>query len=197
MRRSLLSLHLAILLAGSSVLAAEYEIDPDHSSVGFRVRHLGISSVSGNFLKFSGSLSFDPAKIGESTTQAKIESTSIDTQQTKRDNHLRSGDFLLAEKHPLIEFKSKGVEPVDDKNFKVKGDLTIRGVTKPVVLDVEYGGSAIDPWGNERVAFTASTAIDRQEFGVSYNKTLDAGGLVVGDEVKVILEIEGIKKKAA
>ncbi len=176
--------------------AAEYTIDADHSKVLFTIKHLGISSVSGEFQKFSGSFNFDPQSIEASTANAKIDTSSINTSVAKRDEHLKSPDFLDAAKFPEMTFSSKKITPVSAKRFKVSGDLTLHGVTQEVELDVKLGGLVKDPWGSERAAFTAAAKIDRRRFGVVWNKTLETGGLVVGNDIKIRLEVEGIKKAA-
>lgn len=175
--------------------AAAYVIDPDHSQVIFKVKHMGISTVTGRFDLIEGSYSFDDADIGKSSVETTITSASINTNKQKRDDHLKSPDFLDVAKNPTITFKSKEVKKGDGDDFIIVGDLTINGVTKQVELDAEYGGKAQDPMGNERTAFTAETKIDRKDFGITWNKTLDSGGLVVGDDVKIELEVEGIRKK--
>lgn len=174
--------------------AADYEIDASHSNVTFKVRHLGISTVAGSFGEFTGKVSFDPKNIAASSTEATITAKSVDTKNPKRDDHLKSGDFLETEKHPELTFKSKRIFDVIDNSFKVEGDLTLHGVTKTVVLEATFDGLAVDPWGNERVGFTATTAIDRKDYGVSWSKVMDNGGLVVGNEVKIELAIEAMRK---
>ena len=189
------------LLATSSLLssiasAAPYTIDADHSTVGFKVRHLAISSVPGNFAKFSGNFDFDPANLAKSSAEVTIDAQSISTNNQKRDDHLRNPDFLDTAKFSNMTFKSKSITAKSATTFEALGDLTIRGVTKPVTLNVEFQGSATDPWGNERAAFSATTKFNRKDFGLTWNKALETGGLVVGDEVAVNIEVEGIKKKA-
>jgi len=183
---------IALCFAGTSQ-AAEYAIDPSHSSVSFKVRHLAISSVPGKFGDFKGTFSFDPQNISASKAEVQIVASSINTGEQKRDDHLKSGDFLDAGKFSAITFKSNKVEKVSDTEFKAFGDLTIHGVTHPVTLNVTYGGSATDPWGKERAAFQATTKINRKDFGLTWSKTLETGGLVVGEEIDITLEIEGIK----
>jgi polyisoprenoid-binding protein YceI len=190
--KKFLALTLATLLS-STCLAADYQIDPTHSSVTFKVKHLAISSVPGRFGELSGTFSFDPAKIEASKAQATLSVSSINTMDAKRDDHLKGPDFFDASKYPSITFKTNKVDKVSDAAFKAHGDLTIHGVTKPVTLDVTYGGSAKDPWGKERAAFEAKTVINRKDFGLTWNKTIETGGLVVGDEVQIALEIEGVK----
>lgn len=182
----------AWLVAGVA-WAADYAIDSSHSSIGFKVKHLAISSVPGTFSEFKGTFSYDPKNVAASKAEAHIVVKSIDTSDAKRDDHLRAADFFDESKYPTITFKSQKVEGVSESEFKAHGDLTIHGVTKPVVLDVTYGGSAVDPWGKERAAFVATTKINRKDFGLTWSKTLETGSLVVGDEVSITLEIEGIK----
>jgi len=187
----------AVTTAGATAQAEVYEIDASHSTVGFKIRHLAISSVPGRFGDFLGTIEFDPKNIDKSHTEASIAIKSINTDNKKRDDHLKGADFFDEAKHPAISFKTTKVEPVSESTFKATGDLMMHGVTKPVTLDVEYTGSATDPWGNKRVGFAATTSLSRKDFGITWNKALDAGGVVLGDEVKVTLEIEGIEKKKA
>jgi polyisoprenoid-binding protein YceI len=175
--------------------AVSYAIDPDHSQVIFKVKHMGISTVTGRFDLMEGSYTFDDKDISNSSVETTIQSASVNTNKQKRDDHLKSPDFLNVGKYPTIMFKSKEVKKGDGDDFTIVGDLTINGVTKQVELDAEYGGKAVDPMGNERTAFTAETKIDRKDYGLTWNKTLDTGGLVVGDDVRIELEIEGIRKK--
>lgn len=185
-------------LVGSDESRAEavsYAIDPDHSQVIFKVKHMGISTVTGRFDLMEGSYTFDDKDISNSSVETTIQTASVNTNKQKRDDHLKSPDFLNVDKYPTITFKSKEIRKDDDDDFTIVGDLTINGVTKQVELDAEYGGKAVDPMGNERTAFTAETKIDRKDFGLTWNKTLDTGGLVVGDDVKIELEVEGIRKK--
>jgi polyisoprenoid-binding protein YceI len=183
----------AITLLGGIAHAERYTIDPSHSTVGFKIRHLAISSVPGHFGDFSGSLEFDPQAVEKSRVEATIVTKSIDTANKKRDDHLKGADFFDEPNNPTITFKSTKVESVSEGVFKATGDLTMHGVTKPVTLAVEYTGGATDPWGNKRVGFSATTSLSRKDFGITWNKALDAGGVVLGDEVKVSLEIEGIQ----
>ena len=190
--RKLLGVICLSLIAGTS-WAADYQIDPAHSSVAFKVKHLAISSVPGRFGEVSGKFSFDPSKIEASTAEATITASSIDTMDAKRDDHLKSPDFLDVSKFPALQFKTTKIEKLSDSTFNAHGNLSIHGVTKPVVLSVVYGGSAKDPWGKERVAFEAKALINRKDFGLTWSKTLETGGLVVGDDVQMTLEIEGVK----
>lgn len=186
---------LAWLAIGTTSMAADYTIDAGHSGVMFKVRHLAISSVTGRFEKFSGSFSYDPKNVKASKAEALIEAASINTDQSKRDDHLRNADFFDVEKFPELKFVSKSVKNAKKDRFDIVGDLTLHGVTKSVVLNAEFGGATKDPWGNNRIGFTASTTINRKDFGLTYHKALETGGLVVGEEVKITLEIEGIQKK--
>lgn len=186
----------ALLLTSVTVVSAkDYKIDDSHTRIEFKVRHLGISSVAGQFNKFGGSFSYDPAKPEAAKAEAVVDVTSISTANTKRDEHLRSPDFFDTPKWAEMKFLSKKVEPIGDGKMKVTGDLTMRGVTKEVVLDAEFNGNATDPWGNERAAFTATGKINRKDFGLTWSKLTEAGGLVVGDEVQITLEVEGIATK--
>jgi polyisoprenoid-binding protein YceI len=190
--RKIIAIAIMMLLTNVSH-AADYAIDPSHSSVSFKVKHLAISSVPGKFGEFKGTFSFDPKDIAASKADAQLSAGSINTGDAKRDDHLKRGDFLDTAKFQLISFKTARVEKVSDERFKAHGDLTLHGVTRPVTLDVTYGGSATDPWGKARAAFVATTRINRKDFGLTWNKVLESGGLVVGEDVDITLEIEGIK----
>ncbi|PJA77017.1 polyisoprenoid-binding protein [bacterium CG_4_9_14_3_um_filter_65_15] len=187
-------LAILVVMAGAS-LAAEYSIDNTHSEIGFQVRHLAISKVNGKFASYAGSFNFAPDKPQEWTAEVTIDVASIDTDNTKRDDHLRSPDFFDAEKFPQISFKSTGVTMSDDSEGTVTGGLTMRGVTKPVTLDLEFLGAVVDPWGNQRAGFSLSGTIDRQDWGLSWSQTLETGGLVVSDKVKLMIDVEGIQAK--
>lgn len=178
-----------------TVCAADYEVDLAHSSATFKIKHLGISTVTGRFDKFSGTVSLDPADPKTLKTTATIDVASIDTDNDKRDEHLRKPDFFDAAKFPQITFVSNGVKETGKNKYAISGDLTLHGVTKPVVLDAEFGGALKDPWGGERVAFTASTVINRLDYGVGPEQKLETGGLMLGNEVRIEIEIEAIKKK--
>jgi len=163
----------------------------------FKVRHLGISNVTGQFKTFDASIEMDPEDLSTLKARAVIDVASVDTEVETRDKHLRSADFFDAENHPKIEFVSTKAEVVGENEVKLYGGLTIRGVTKPVVLDAVLGGVITDPRGNLRTAFTASGTINRKDFGVSWNQLLDNGGMVVADEVRIEIELEAIKPAAA
>ncbi len=171
----------------------KWNFDAVHSTVGFSVRHLMISKVVGYFRTWSGTLLTDETAPANSRVEVKIEAASIDTKEPQRDDHLRSPDFLDAQKFPTISFRSTSVEKLSDDHFKVTGDFTIRDVTRQVVLDTEYFGRQKDPWGGERAGFSSKTSIDRREFGLTFNMPLDGGGFVVGDKVDINLEIQAVK----
>lgn len=181
--------------AAPSPRAAQYKIDTSHSEVDFKVKHLTISWVKGSFQEFSGSFDLPDEGYEGASVEAVIKVASVDTGTERRDNHLRSADFFDVANYPDMTFKSKAVTDISGDTFKVVGDLTLRGTTKEVVLDVELTGKVKDPWGNDRVAFTAQTAINRQDFGVKWSQVLEAGGLVVSDEVQIMLEIEAVREK--
>jgi polyisoprenoid-binding protein YceI len=186
---------LSSLIFSTNAFAASYKVDPAHSLIQFKVRHLAIATVRGNFVDFDGEFDFDPENIQKASAKATIAAKSVDTSNEKRDDHLRSGDFFNVEKNPSITFVSKEIKNVSGNNFVVVGDITINGVTKSIELDAEFNGVATDPWGNDRAGFTAESKLDRRDFGLTWNKALEAGGFVVGDEVKIHLEVEGIKNK--
>ena len=169
-----------------------FVIDKSHSQVGFSVRHLMVSKVRGRFADFEGELvvAEDPS---QSSVEVTIEAKSIDTNDVNRDNHVRTNDFLNADEYPTITFRSRKVE-LGKSDWKVTGDLTVRGVTRPIVLDVEFQGVVQDPWGNQRLGFSATGEIDRNDFGVSFNAALETGGVVVGPKVKLEIEAEAVRQ---
>jgi len=168
--------------------------DTSHTEIGFKVKHLMVSNTKGSFSEFSGTVTIDDTDITKSSVGVTINTASIDTNDEKRDEHLRSPDFFNVAEFPEITFKSTSVEESKD-GFLVTGDLTMHGVTQSIVLEVEeFTGEVSDPWGNTRRGLTASGKIDRQDFGLTWSKTLDGGGLVVGDEVRIILEVELVKE---
>lgn len=192
------ALAFAALSVPSLAMAATYELDPSHTTAQFTVKHMMVTNVRGEFGKVTGTLDVNDKDITKSTVNVTIDTTTIDTREPKRDEHLRSKDFFQVDKYPVITFKSKKVEAAGEGKLKVTGDLTIRDVTKEVVLDVDGPSKEIkDPWGNMRVGTTATTTLNRKDFGLNWNKALETGGVLVGDEVKVSLEVEAIKKAAA
>jgi len=172
-----------------------WTIDPAHSIAEFAVKHMVLTTVKGRFRELEGTLQIDEARPENSRVSASVDVASIDTSVADRDAHLRSDDFFNAEKYPKITFRSTRVDRGDDRHFKLVGDLTIRDVTREVVLDGEYEGQIDDPWGHRRAAFTATTQISRKEFGVRWNQLIESGGAVVSDSVKITLHIEAIRNK--
>ena len=172
---------------------ASYTIDPTHSSVGFSVRHMMFAKVRGQFAKWSTDLALDPTDLAKSKVTATIDASSIDTGVADRDAHLRSADFFDVANHPSLTFVSTGVAKKGD-GYALAGDLTIRGVTKPVTLELEALGSGKDPWGNERRLFSAKTTIQRSDFGLTWNQALEAGGVLVSDKIEIELEVQAVGK---
>ena len=170
--------------------AAEWRIDPAHTTVSFKVRHLGVTWVQGEFQKVSGKVRYDRKNPGASAADIVIDADSINTRNARRDNHLRNDDFLLVEKHPTITFKSKSVKNAGAEGLDLVGDLTIRGVTREVVLKVADISGEVRMRGTVKMGASATTRINRKDFGVKYNRLLEAGGLVVGDEVRIAIDVE-------
>ncbi len=170
-------------------------IDRAHSAIQFSVRHMMFAKVRGNFGDWSAELDLDPEDLTRSRVQATIEAASIDTGVADRDNHLRSADFLDVEKHPHISFSSRSVEKAGS-DYRVQGDLTIRGTTRPVTLEVEALGSGKDPWGNQRMGFAARATVNRKDFGLTWNQALETGGVLIGEEIKVEIETEVVVSAA-
>jgi polyisoprenoid-binding protein YceI len=197
MKRIIASISTVILLAIPVIAsAALWNIDPDHSNVGFKVRHLMVSNVKGSFEKFTGVVDINDKDITKSKVEVTIDTSSINTNVQKRDEHLRSADFFDVARYPTMTFVSKKVAKAGKDNLKVTGDLTLHGVTREVVLDVEpLALESKDPWGNLRRGTTATTKINRKDFGLVWNKALETGGVAVGEEVLITLEIEMIKAK--
>ena len=172
-----------------------YQIDTAHSSAQFKVRHMMIANVKGEFDKVSGTVNFDPANPTASTVEASIDVSTISTRDEQRDGHLKSADFLDVEKYPTITFKSKKVTAAGGDSFNVVGDLTIRDITKEVSLNVEeLTGEAKDPWGNMRRGATAKTRVNRKDFGMTFNVALEAGGFLVGEDVDLTIDVEMIRQ---
>ncbi len=167
-----------------------YQIDNAHSQIQFTVRHMMISRVRGWFEKFSGEFEIDENKPAESRIDVRIEAASINTREPQRDGHLRSPDFLDAEKFPYLTFASKRVEVLDNTRAKLYGDLTIRDVTHEVVMDVEYTGQAKSPWGTTSLGFNGHTVINRKDWDLTWNKALETGGVLVGEEISIDIELE-------
>ena len=171
-----------------------WQIDPSHSEIQFSVRHMMISTVRGRFKTFSGTVEADEQNPTSASVEVRIEAASIDTGDEQRDTHLRSPDFLNVEKYPYIIFKSTKAEQLDERHGKLSGELTIRDVTKSVVLDVEYAGMAKSPWGTTSAGFSAHTRINRKDWGLNWNVALETGGWLVSDEISVDIEVELVKQ---
>lgn len=171
-----------------------WTIDSAHSHIGFRVRHMMISTVRGEFTNFDGTIDFDEDNPEATEVHVTIDAASIDTREEDRDNHLRSADFLHVEEYPEITFEGTRVELLDDEHARLHGDLTIRGETHPVELDVAYQGMAQSPWGSMSAGFSATTTLNRKNWGLTWNQALETGGILVGDELKVEIEIELVKQ---
>lgn len=196
MKNKLALLVATVLWTGSvstAAIAADYKVDDTHTTVGFKVKHL-FSKVQGQFKKFEGTFSYDPTDLAQWKAKAVIDATSIDTNVAKRDEHLKSKDFFEAETYPTITFESTGAHDLQGDTAKLDGVLTIHGVAKPVTLDVEVHGEGTDPWGNTRLGLTATTTINRKDFGLGWNQVLESGQLLVGEDIEITLEIEGLKQ---
>ena len=174
----------------ATAAATIWEIDPAHSVVELAVKHMMFSTVKGRFANVAGTIVLNEQNLAGSSVTAEIDAASIDTREAQRDGHLRSADFLDVEKYPTIAFVSTEVVPQGRDHFVVIGDLTLHGVTRGVSLETELAGKGIDPWGGQRAGFTATTTISRKDFGLTWNQGLEAGGVLVGDQVKISVEIQ-------
>jgi polyisoprenoid-binding protein YceI len=174
-------------------LTGTYTIDASHSRLGFVARHAMVSKVRGSFNDFAGTITIDGANPANSSAEVTIEAASIDTRNADRDAHLRSNDFFAMEDYPQLRFVSAAVEQLDDTRYRVTGDLTLRGVTKPVTIDLDYTGVAVDPFGNTRVGFEGATTVNRKDWGVNWNAALEAGGVLVSEKVTLEVEISAIR----
>jgi polyisoprenoid-binding protein YceI len=185
----------ALLAVAPPVLAADtYQFDKSHTTVGFQVRHV-VTNVGGKFQDFSGTIKVDRVKPESSSVEFTIQAASINTNEPKRDEHLRSADFFDVANQPTITFKSTSVKATGKDAYEVTGNLTMRGVTKAITLPVTFLGEGKDPWGNEKAGFEIATTLNRKDYGISWNKALDQGGFLVGDEVKVQISVEANKVK--
>lgn len=174
-----------------------WKIDPAHSAIHFTVRHMMIANVRGEFERFTGTVELDVEHPENTRVAVEIDAASINTREPQRDAHLRSADFLDVENYPHIIFKSTRVERTGETTARLHGDLTIRGTTHPVVLDVEHTGIVTSPWGHRSAGFEARTKLNRKDWGLTWNKALEAGGVLVGDEIKIEIELELIEEAAA
>jgi polyisoprenoid-binding protein YceI len=173
-----------------------WQIDSAHSGIHFSVRHLVIAKVRGQFGRWTGALSVPEGDFSKATVEVVIDATSIDTAVPDRDTHLKSVDFFDVASFPEITFRSRLIEPRGGDHFALIGNLTIRGISREVVLDVESAGQTKDPWGNVRAGFAGKTAVDRKEFGLTWNQVLEAGGVMVGDRVEIEVEVEAVRQEA-
>jgi polyisoprenoid-binding protein YceI len=179
--------------ASTAIPTGTWNVDPAHSSVEFRVKHLGIATVTGRFREFEGTMEMR-ADLASSSARGVVKAASIDTNEPQRDEHLRSPDFFDVENYPEITFESTGIENVGDGVYHVSGDLTMHGVTKPITLHAESAGTEIDPWGNERVGIEATGELKRSDFDMKFNQALGSGNMVVSDKVRMNLDISAVKQ---
>ena len=185
---------LAAFVAIPAFAADVYNVDPSHSEVSFQIRHM-VTQVRGRFNDFKGTVNLDPANLAKSSVEFRVKAESIDTGLADRDKHLRAADFFDVEKHPEITFKSTSIKPTGKDTYAVTGDFTMRGVTKKITLPVTFLGSAKDPWGNVRAGFETATTLNRKEYGMNWNAALDNGGVILGDDVKIAINLEAIQAK--
>lgn len=178
----------------AAITKTKWSLDPAHSEIGFKVRHMMITNVSGSFGKFDVDAETEGNDFSTASIRFTADLNTISTANADRDNHLKSPDFFDAASHPRLTFTSSKVEKKDDENYTLHGNLTIKGVTKPVKLDVEFGGIGKDPWGNEKAGFTITGKINRTEFGLNWNAALETGGVLVSEDVKLYAEIQLVKK---
>jgi polyisoprenoid-binding protein YceI len=195
MKRSLILATAVIALTPLFASAADlYVVDKTHSDVSFKVRHL-VANVPGRFTDYSANLALEPADLTKSTVEFTIQATSINTEDVNRDKHLRSEDFFFVEKYPTLTFKSEKIVKKSSDVYDVTGVLTMRGVSKKITVPVEFGGFMKDPWGNDKAGFSTEFTVNRKDFGINWNKTLDQGGYLLGEDVKISLSLELNKKK--
>lgn len=173
-----------------------WNIDLSHSGIHFTVRHMLISKVRGTFGAWEGALDFDVANPSASKVTARIQAASIDTREANRDQHLRSADFFDVETWPTIDFESRSFEKISGDRYRVVGDLTLHGVTREVVLDTEYLGGGTDPWGNQRIGFQVTTSLNRKDFGLNWNQVMEAGGVLVGEQIEISIDVQAVKAPA-
>src|SRR3954447_8118112 len=196
MNRKLLAAAVLTTLAALPLRADTFAVDPNHSEVSFHIRHM-VSQVRGRFNEFSGAVQLDPKNLPASSVEFHIKAASIDTGVADRDKHLRSADFFDVEKFPEITFKSESVQPAGKDKYNVTGTLTMHGVSKKVTLPVSFLGQAKDPWGGTRAGFETATTLNRKDYGIVWNKAIDNGGVLLGDDVKVEINLEAKKEAPA
>ena|ERR1051326_2330730 len=191
---------LATILAAFGMTQAQttsWQIDPVHSSVSFSVDYMVLTEVTGRFNEFSGTLQQEGEDFTKSSVTLDIKASSINTENEKRDGHLRSADFFDVQKYPELLFASKSFEKASENTYRITGDLTMHGITKPIVISAKYTGKAKDPWGNMRQGFKGTASLDRTDFGVKYNSALESGGLLIGKDVSIVLNIQLVKQQPA
>jgi polyisoprenoid-binding protein YceI len=172
----------------------KWAFDPTHSELSFKIKHLMIANVSGSFTGFDVEMESDGEDLASASIRARVQMNSINTKNLQRDEHLRQSDFFEVEKYPEMEFRSTSIEKLDSSNYLLHGNLKLKGITHPVVLNVEYGGLTKDPWGGERAGFAVTGKINRSQWGISFNSILETGGLALGEEVKINSEIQLVKQ---
>ena len=175
-------------------LTGTYTLDPTHTRIGFVARHAMVTKVRGSFNEFEGTAVIDGADPANSSVRVTIDAASIDTRNAQRDEHLRSNDFFAMDEYPEITFKSTSVEQIGDAEYRVTGDLTLKGVTKPVTVDFDYTGAAVDPFGNQRIGLEGTTTINRKDWGVTWNAPLETGGVLVSEKVTLEFEVSAVRK---
>lgn len=180
-------------MVDNAALTGNWTLDPAHTRLGFSARHAMVTKVRGQFEEFEGTARVDAQNPANSHVEVTIQAASINTRNKMRDDHLRTNDFLEIDKYPTLTFKSTNVERIDDENVRITGDLTIKATTRQVAIDFEFGGSAVDPFGNTRMGWEGKTTINRQDYGVAFNAALEAGGVLVSDKVGIEIEISAIK----
>jgi len=185
------------LISSVSAFAAQLEADPAHSSIGFDIKHLMISTVHGQFTDFAGTVENEGNDLTKSKVRFNVKSNSINTANAKRDEHLRSADFFDVQKYPEASFVSSSIKKVGTGKYRMEGDLTIRGMTKKAVFDVTSFGKKKDPWGNEKVGFQAVSTLNRKDYGLNYNQALETGGVLLGEQVKLIIDLQAVEKPLA
>ena len=195
MRKYLFLVVVMLMSSAAFSQSTSWKFDKSHSSIGFDIDHMVISEVNGQFTAFEGTVVSDKEDFSDTKITFKIDVASIDTDNDKRDEHLKSPDFFDVAKYPVIQFESTSFKKVNGKKYKLNGNLTMHGVTKPVELEVNYGGTISDPWGNTRAGFKLTGSLNRTDFGLTWNKIMEAGGLVVGEEVRITGRIELVQAK--
>ena len=180
-----------------TTVTGTYAIDPSHSRIGFVARHAMVTKVRGSFNEFEGTGYFDAESPANSRAQLTIKAASIDTRNADRDNHLRSNDFFDMDTYPTITFTTTAIDQIDPEHYRVTGDLAIKGVTKPVTVDFEYNGTAVDPYGNTRIGFEGKATVNRKDWGVNWNAALEAGGVLVSENVTLEFEVSAIRTSDA